>query len=72
MVVKEQDLFKDPKLLRDFCFLDFAWDWRVHKAGFPLGRILRAERNFSLSFLISSTREITGQRKIPLRAENSA
>ena len=38
------------------------------KAGFPLGGILRAERNFSLSFLISSTREITRQRKIPLRA----
>jgi hypothetical protein len=30
------------------------------------------ERNFSLSFLISSTGEITRQRKIPLRAENSA
>jgi hypothetical protein len=37
----------------------------------PLGGILRAERNFSLSFLISSTREITRQRKIPLRAQNS-
>ena len=42
------------------------------KGRFPLGGILRAERNFSLSFLISSTREITGQRKIPLRAQNSA
>jgi hypothetical protein len=37
--------------------------------GFPLGGIFRAERNFSLSlpspwsFLISSTREITRQRK---------
>jgi hypothetical protein len=41
-------------------------------AGFPLGGILRAERNLSLSFLISSTREITRQRKIPLRAQNSA
>jgi hypothetical protein len=43
-----------------------------YKAGFPLGGILRAERNLSLSFLISSTREITRQRKIPLRAQNSA
>jgi hypothetical protein len=34
------------------------------KACFPLGGILRAERNFSLSFLISSTREITRQRKL--------
>jgi hypothetical protein len=42
------------------------------KACFPLGGILRAERNFSLSFLISSTREITRQRKNPLRAQNSA
>jgi hypothetical protein len=33
------------------------------KAGFPLGAIFRAERKFSLSFLISSTREITRQRK---------
>jgi hypothetical protein len=33
MVLKEQELFKDPKLLRDFCFLDFAWDWRVHNEG---------------------------------------
>jgi hypothetical protein len=40
------------------------------KAGFPLGGILRAERNFSLSFLISSTREITRQRKILVRAQN--
>ena len=45
---------------------------KAYKAGFPLGGILRAERNFSLSFLISSTREITRQRKIPLRAQNSA
>jgi hypothetical protein len=44
----------------------------LNKAGFPLGEILRAERNFTLSFLISSTREITRQRKIPLRAQNSA
>ena len=43
-----------------------------YKACFPLGGILRVERNFSLSFLISSTREITRQRKIPLRAQNSA
>jgi hypothetical protein len=42
------------------------------KAGFPLGGILRVERNLSLSFLISSTQEITRQRKIPLRAQNSA
>jgi hypothetical protein len=42
------------------------------KGRFPLGGILRAERNFSLSFLISSTREITIQREIPLRAKNSA
>jgi hypothetical protein len=42
------------------------------KAGFPLGGILRAQRKFSLSFLISSTREITRQRKIPLRTQNSA
>jgi hypothetical protein len=35
---------------------------------FPVGGIFRAERNFSLSFLISSTK----QRKILLRAENSA
>ena len=42
------------------------------KGRFPLGGIFRAERNFSLSFLISSTREIIRQRKIPLRAENSA
>jgi hypothetical protein len=38
------------------------------KGHFPLGGIFCAERNFSLSFLISSTREITRQRKIPLRA----
>jgi hypothetical protein len=38
------------------------------KGRFPLGGILRSKRNFSLSFLISSTREITRQRKIPLRA----
>jgi hypothetical protein len=42
------------------------------KAGFPLGGILRAEWTFSFSFLISSIREITRQRKIPLRAQNSA
>jgi hypothetical protein len=42
------------------------------KACFPLGEIFRAEQNFSLPFLISSTREITRQREIPLRAENSA
>ena len=43
------------------------------KGRFPLGGILRAERNFSLSFLNSSTREITRQRKsVPLRAGNSA
>jgi hypothetical protein len=41
-------------------------------SGFPLSGILRAERMFSLSFLISSTREITRQRKIRLRAQNSA
>ena len=35
--------------------------YNIFKAGFPLGGILRAERNFSLSFLISSTREITRQ-----------
>ena len=39
---------------------------------FPLGGILRAERNFSLSFLNSSTQEITRQRKFPLRAQSSA
>jgi hypothetical protein len=46
---------------------------RVLKGRFPLGGTFRAERNFSLtlSFLISSTREITRQRKI-LHAENSA
>jgi hypothetical protein len=38
---------------------------------FPLGGILRAERNFSLSFLNSSTQEITRQRKFPLRAQSS-
>ena len=42
------------------------------KGRFPLGGIFRSERNLSLSFLISSTREITRQRKIPLRAEYSA
>jgi hypothetical protein len=42
------------------------------KGRFPLGGIFRAERNFSLSFLISSTQELTRQRKIPLLAENSA
>ena len=42
------------------------------KVGFPLAGILHAERNFSLSFLISSTREITRQREIPLRAQISA
>ena len=41
------------------------------KGRFPLGGIFHAERNFSLSFLIRPTREITRQRKIPLRAENS-
>jgi hypothetical protein len=45
---------------------------QARKAGFPLGAILRAQRKFSLSFLISSTREITRQRKNPLRAQNSA
>jgi hypothetical protein len=35
----------------------------VNKASFPLGAILRAERNFYLSFLTSSTREITRQRQ---------
>jgi hypothetical protein len=44
-------------------FLEWKW---------ALGEILRAERNFSLLFLINSTREITRQRKIPLRAQNSA
>jgi hypothetical protein len=39
------------------------------KGCFPLGGIFRAERNFFLSFLISPTREITRQRKIPLRAQ---
>jgi hypothetical protein len=43
-----------------------------HLGRFSLGGILRAERNLSLSFLISSTREIARQRKIPLRAQNSA
>jgi hypothetical protein len=43
-----------------------------HKADFPLGGILRAERNFCLSFLIGSIREITRQRKITLRAQTSA
>jgi hypothetical protein len=41
-------------------------------SGFPLGGILRTEQNFSLPFLISSTQEITRQRKSPLRAQNSA
>jgi hypothetical protein len=50
---------------------------RKWKTGFKpvfheLGGILRAERNFSLSFLISSTREITRQKEIPLRAKKSA
>jgi hypothetical protein len=41
------------------------------KGRFPLAGIFHAERNFSLSFLISSTQEITRQREIPLSAENS-
>jgi hypothetical protein len=62
-------------------FLDTAFSLHhtsTNKGCFPLGGIFRAERNFSLSlpspwpFLISSTREITRQRKIPLRAQNSA
>jgi hypothetical protein len=41
------------------------------KGHFPLGGIFRVERNFSLSFLIISTREITRQKKIPLSAQNA-
>ena len=44
----------------------------LSSAGFPLDGSLRSERNFYFCFLISSTREITRQRKIPLRAQNSA
>ena len=52
-----------------FLCLVISWMAIRKKDSFPLGGILHAERNFSLSFLISSTREITKQRKIPLRAQ---
>jgi hypothetical protein len=46
MVLKEQELFKDPKLLRDFCFLDFAWDWRVHNEGSFIQQLQRKQLVF--------------------------
>jgi hypothetical protein len=58
--------------ISQYSYLEILLLSDIPKAGFPLGGILRAERNLSLSFLISSTREITRPRKIPLRAQNSA
>ena len=53
--------------------VNFKWLYLDPITEFPLGETLRAERNFSLSFLNSSTAaEITRQRKFPLRAQSSA
>ena len=49
-----------------------ALAFHLYKAGFPLGGILRAERNFSLSCDFSGGTNEKRQRKIPLRAQNSA
>jgi hypothetical protein len=57
---------------RNFNILQIFCKFSRVIARFPVSGILRAERNFSLSFLISSTREITRQREIPHGAENSA
>ena len=72
------EAYQNIKSINSIGYSDFIFKFKAKithewiKGCFPLGGIFRAERNSLLYFCITVWLDCPRQRKIPLRAENSA